>query len=210
MNRHESYWDRYESQANNFAADLLMPEKLIRSIGQKTINEYMEKHNAKMPLDDFISTMAVHFHVSNPAMTYRLRSFGVAKKELPKRTRHAPPACLYSIQIEYARSDTANSSQAYNQPLLQFELRPPPHRASPDHLPSPQPNHPERFVFRQRCEPASGAVDRSVESHGPLSPSLEIRRIRWIVRHGGSEGLRVEGNSCLIFLIYNPFFQRYS
>src|SRR5260364_185034 len=64
MNRHESYWDRYESQANNFAADLLMPEKLIRSIGQKTINEYMEKHNAKMPLDDFISTMAVHFHVS--------------------------------------------------------------------------------------------------------------------------------------------------
>src|SRR5260363_263252 len=42
MNRHESYWDRYESQANNFAADLLMPEKLIRSIGQKTINEYME------------------------------------------------------------------------------------------------------------------------------------------------------------------------
>src|SRR5260364_75324 len=80
MNRHESYWDRYESQANNFAADLLMPEKLIRSIGQKTINEYMEKHNAKMPLDDFISTMAVHFHVSNPAMTYRLRSFGVGKK----------------------------------------------------------------------------------------------------------------------------------
>src|SRR5260363_182980 len=57
-----------------------MPEKLIRSIGQKTINEYMEKHNAKMPLDDFISTMAVHFHVSNPAMTYRLRSFGVGKK----------------------------------------------------------------------------------------------------------------------------------
>src|SRR5260364_300525 len=135
---------------------------------------------------------------------------GLAKKELPKRTRHAPPACLYSIQIEYARSDTANSSQAYNQPLLQFELLPPPHRASPDHLPSPQPNHPERFVFRQRCEPASGAVDRSVESHGPLSPWLEFRRIRWIVRHGGREGLRVEGHSCLIFLIYHPFFQTYS
>src|SRR5690606_38966265 len=33
MSRSESYWDIYESQANSFAAELLMPKQLISSEG---------------------------------------------------------------------------------------------------------------------------------------------------------------------------------
>lgn len=78
MNRSESYWNRFESEANNFAADLLMPSPLIRSVGRVIINAYkLEKNVEKMPMSQFLEQMAVRFKVSNPAMEYRLKNIGI-------------------------------------------------------------------------------------------------------------------------------------
>jgi len=40
MNRSESYWNSYESEANRFAAELLMPQQLIESLGRRVIDAY--------------------------------------------------------------------------------------------------------------------------------------------------------------------------
>lgn len=78
MNRTMSYWDRFESEANNFAAELLMPENLIRKIGREVINDYkVERSVDKMPLAEFTSRMASKFKVSNPAMEFRLKNVGI-------------------------------------------------------------------------------------------------------------------------------------
>lgn len=78
MNRTTSYWDTYESEANNFAAELLMPEQLIRSVGKEVISVYKEETGAeKMPMSEFSLRMAGRFKVSNPAMEYRLKNIGI-------------------------------------------------------------------------------------------------------------------------------------
>lgn len=78
MNRSESYWNRFESEADNFAADLLMPEVLVRSVGRAIINAYKSENNVeKMPMARFLEQMAIRFKVSNPAMEYRLKNIGI-------------------------------------------------------------------------------------------------------------------------------------
>lgn len=78
MNRSESYWDKHEFEANNFAADLLMPAKLIRSIGKQVIAKYKSDNNAeRMPLSLFKDKMAVEFNVSSVAMDYRLKNLNI-------------------------------------------------------------------------------------------------------------------------------------
>ena len=82
MNRSESYWNRYESEANRFAAMLLMPKELLETIGRKIIDAYKAEHGvAKMPLARFVNSMATRFGVSSPAMEYRLKSLGVGKRD---------------------------------------------------------------------------------------------------------------------------------
>jgi hypothetical protein len=80
MNRSDSYWNRYryESEANRFAAELLMPQQRIESLGRRVIDAYKAQHNAeKMPLSRFIDVMAAKFRASNPAMEFRLRRVGI-------------------------------------------------------------------------------------------------------------------------------------
>jgi hypothetical protein len=82
MNRSESYWNSYESEANRFAAELLMPQRLIESIGRRVIDAYKVEHNTeKMPLTRFIDLMATQFRVSHPAMEFRLRNVGIGKRK---------------------------------------------------------------------------------------------------------------------------------
>lgn len=80
MSRTESYWDSFESEANSFAAQLLMPKSLILSDGQQIINQYKELNGAKgMPVPVFIEKMADKFSVSSKAMEYRLKNLGIIK-----------------------------------------------------------------------------------------------------------------------------------
>ncbi|PPD18936.1 MAG: hypothetical protein CTY24_12090 [Methylobacter sp.] len=81
MSRTESYWDSYESEANNFAAQLLMPKSLILDEGQKIINMYKEKTGEKgIPVQQFVEAMADKFEVSSKAMDYRLKNIGIVKQ----------------------------------------------------------------------------------------------------------------------------------
>jgi Zn-dependent peptidase ImmA (M78 family) len=78
MNRRDFYWNRYESEANRFAAEPLMPQQRIESLGRRVIDAYKAQHYAeKMPLSRFIDVMAAKFRVSNPAMEFRLRRVGI-------------------------------------------------------------------------------------------------------------------------------------
>lgn len=80
MNRSESYWNSYESEANRFAAELLMPQQLIEVLGRRVIDAYKEEHSTeKMPLTRFIDVMAAKFRVSHPAMEFRLSNIGIGK-----------------------------------------------------------------------------------------------------------------------------------
>ncbi|MCA8037136.1 ImmA/IrrE family metallo-endopeptidase [Burkholderia arboris] len=82
MSRSQSYWDRNESEANTFAADLLMPEGMIFDIGRKTIVAYKARHDAEMmPMETFTAQMASIFSVSNQAMAYRLRDLKIGPKK---------------------------------------------------------------------------------------------------------------------------------
>lgn len=82
MSRSESYWTRHESEANNFAAELLMPTKLISSVGTSVIDTYKSENGVNtMPFDRFAITMATRFNVSNLAMEYRLKNLGIGKKK---------------------------------------------------------------------------------------------------------------------------------
>jgi len=76
MTRSGSYWDLYESQANTFAAQLLMPKKLIISEGNKILESY-EEDDGPIFADDFASAMARRFKVSKQAMEYRLNNLGI-------------------------------------------------------------------------------------------------------------------------------------
>lgn len=81
MDRSGSYWDTYESEANSFAARLLMPKTLLISEGNKIIDEYRSTQGMPggMPKNLFIDAMAKKFNVSNQAMEYRLKNLGITK-----------------------------------------------------------------------------------------------------------------------------------
>ncbi|MCB1660795.1 MAG: ImmA/IrrE family metallo-endopeptidase, partial [Pseudomonadales bacterium] len=74
----DSYWDKYESEANNFAAQLLMPKSLVISEGSKIITRYKEVNNVGgMPVEDFIEKISRSLQVSTKAMEYRLKNLNV-------------------------------------------------------------------------------------------------------------------------------------
>lgn len=80
MSRSESYWDVYESEANGFAAQLLMPKTLLIAEGNQIISNYLNKNNVKsMPSSVFVDLMASKFNVSNKAMEYRLKNLKILK-----------------------------------------------------------------------------------------------------------------------------------
>lgn len=82
MSRKGSYWDVYESEANSFAAGLLMPKNELIRIGREMLKAYLEKNSVKkMPAKIFILEMANKFEVSNPAMEYRLKNLGIVKSK---------------------------------------------------------------------------------------------------------------------------------
>ncbi len=70
------YWSIQEYEANNFAAQLLMPKDLIYKEIKEIINEYMEQ-NKKTTLDNIIEILARKFQVSKSAMRYRLKNLGI-------------------------------------------------------------------------------------------------------------------------------------
>jgi Zn-dependent peptidase ImmA (M78 family) len=76
MSRSESYWDFYESEANNFAAQLLMPKSLIIKEGREIIRAHEEK-GSKLSKKTFIELIAKRFEVSNKSMEYRLKNIGI-------------------------------------------------------------------------------------------------------------------------------------
>jgi Zn-dependent peptidase ImmA (M78 family) len=78
MSRTDSYWDKYESEANSFAAQLLMPTHLIIREGQKVIEAYKKKMEVEsIPQGTFIEAMADKFSVSSKAMEYRLKNLSI-------------------------------------------------------------------------------------------------------------------------------------
>ncbi len=80
LNRKDSYWDTKEYEANNFAARLLMPVDLLKEYGNNIISEYKTKTGKNgIPVKIFIDRMAELFHVSEPAMKYRLKNIGAIK-----------------------------------------------------------------------------------------------------------------------------------
>jgi len=80
MSRSLSYWDPKESEANNFAAQLLMPSELILSHGQEILDEYkVSFKGVAMPAAEFTARLASLFKVSNKAMEYRLKNLGIIK-----------------------------------------------------------------------------------------------------------------------------------
>lgn len=84
MSRTESYWDPKESEANQFAAQLLMPAALIATEGQAIIDAYKKAMGkAGIPASVFVERMADKFEVSSKAMEYRLKNLGVLKQSSP-------------------------------------------------------------------------------------------------------------------------------
>ena len=78
MSRSGSYWDKFESEANNFAAQLLMPKDLLISEGRKIIDAYkLEESKQSMPARLFVEQTSGIFGVSSKAMEYRLKNLGV-------------------------------------------------------------------------------------------------------------------------------------
>lgn len=73
MSRTDSYWDRFESEANTFAAELLMPEHLILTLSDIVLSD----NEGSMSASHFIDAMACKFDVSPKAMEYRLVNIGI-------------------------------------------------------------------------------------------------------------------------------------
>lgn len=76
MSRTESYWDRYESEANNFAAELLMPAELLYEF---IWNNFDDDH-VGMWESYKINQLAQVFEVSTQAMEYRLDNLGLIRR----------------------------------------------------------------------------------------------------------------------------------
>ena len=80
MSRSASYWDKHESEANNFAAQLLMPKYLLIGEGRKIIDTYKQEESKQtMPAKLFIEQISPLFMVSSKAMEYRLKNLGILK-----------------------------------------------------------------------------------------------------------------------------------
>lgn len=78
MNRNESYWDKYESESNSFAAQLLMPKTLIIKRGKEIASELLkDSKDSKIPRSEFVAQMSNAFKISNPSMEYRLKNIGI-------------------------------------------------------------------------------------------------------------------------------------
>lgn len=79
LNRKDSYWDAKEFEANNFAAQLLMPKSLLIEVAKDVISRYKAENAGKqnMPVSLFKKTLADKFSVSEPAMSFRLNKLGV-------------------------------------------------------------------------------------------------------------------------------------
>nr|VFJ78692.1 MAG: Zn-dependent peptidase ImmA, M78 family [Candidatus Kentron sp. FW] len=78
LNRRDSHWDIKEYEANNFAAQILMPMNLLNKYGNEIIDRHKNHYNVdKIPRDTFIDKMCDKFVVSDPAMTFRLKRIGV-------------------------------------------------------------------------------------------------------------------------------------
>ena len=63
-------WDLYELQANQFAAELLMPKTMIIKYGEPVADQSKSKPH-------FVKLMAQTFMVSREAMQYRLYNMGL-------------------------------------------------------------------------------------------------------------------------------------
>ena len=80
MNRMTSFWDKKESEANDFAANLLMPVSLIVRNGKSIINEYKKENNVlSMPQNEFIIQLGNALKVSREALSFRLKNLGIIK-----------------------------------------------------------------------------------------------------------------------------------
>lgn len=79
MERRNSYVNHYESQANQFAAELLMPISLVVKYGTAVIEESNKTQTEKISAEDFIEKMADIFSVSIKTMEYRLINLGIIK-----------------------------------------------------------------------------------------------------------------------------------
>nr|VFK52558.1 MAG: protein of unknown function (DUF955) [Candidatus Kentron sp. TC] len=78
--RRDYHWDIKEYEANNFAAQLLMPIDLLNECGNRLISSYITKTGKdKMPTSAFILEMSDLFDVSEPAMRFRLKNIGAIK-----------------------------------------------------------------------------------------------------------------------------------
>lgn len=79
MSRSDSFWNRAESEANSFAAQLLMPKSLIIQEGQAIVAAHKAHSEEAISHSVFTEQMADKFQVSSKAMEYRLRNLGVIK-----------------------------------------------------------------------------------------------------------------------------------
>ncbi|OCX67546.1 hypothetical protein A6M27_11545 [Acidithiobacillus thiooxidans] len=80
MNRTASFWDRKESEANDFAANLLMPVSLILTNSKHIIDEYKKENGSNhMPENEFIDQLSRTLKVSRESLTFRLKNIGVIK-----------------------------------------------------------------------------------------------------------------------------------
>ncbi len=64
-----------EIEANAFAAELLMPEALVRTEHRQQVEEGVEPGR-----DDFVTELAIRFDVSLEAMSYRLVNLGLSRQ----------------------------------------------------------------------------------------------------------------------------------
>lgn len=64
-------WDYTEMEANNFAAQLLMPAPLI-----KEESKQLQKTSSNLTKEEAVEALAEKFQVSSQAMEYRLKSLG--------------------------------------------------------------------------------------------------------------------------------------
>lgn len=77
MSRSATMWDTHEREANQFAAELLMPEDEIYRVGAQILDENDRLGRQPMSAHEFVTRMADRFLVSNEAMTYRLEGLDI-------------------------------------------------------------------------------------------------------------------------------------
>lgn len=82
LNRDLAYWDSQEFEANNFAAELLMPVSLINECGKQIVTGHnLRSHGEPLSVDNFVSRLAAALEVPTQAMRYRLENVGLLPSE---------------------------------------------------------------------------------------------------------------------------------